>query len=80
MRGTSSSRFVSSYGFFVKPGVYNNRAVIVCTTCHDPTLHSGSFEHLQTNAETVKAHLPPAKEGEDEFPLAEDGKISVRNV
>jgi hypothetical protein len=36
MRGASSSRFVSSYGFFVKPGVYNNRAVIVCTTCHDP--------------------------------------------
>jgi hypothetical protein len=36
MRGTSSSHFVSSYGFFVKPGVYNNRAVIVCTTCHDP--------------------------------------------
>ena len=36
MHGTNSSRFVSSYGFFVKPGVYNNRAVIVCTTCHDP--------------------------------------------
>ena len=36
MRGTSSTHFVSSYGFFVKPGVYNNRAVIVCTTCHDP--------------------------------------------
>jgi hypothetical protein len=36
MRGTNSSHFVSSYGFFVKPGVYNNRAVIVCTTCHDP--------------------------------------------
>lgn len=36
MRGAASSRFVSSYGFFVKPGVYNNSAVIVCTTCHDP--------------------------------------------
>lgn len=36
MRGTNSSHFVSSYGFFVKPGVYKNRAVIVCTTCHDP--------------------------------------------
>jgi len=36
MRGASSSHFVSSYGFFVKPGVYNNRAVIVCTTCHEP--------------------------------------------
>jgi hypothetical protein len=36
MRGANSSHFVSSYGFFVKPGVYNNRSVIVCTTCHDP--------------------------------------------
>lgn len=36
MRGANSSHFVSSYGFFIKPGVYNNRAVIVCTTCHDP--------------------------------------------
>jgi len=36
MRGANSSHFVTSYGFFVKPGVYNNRAVIVCTTCHDP--------------------------------------------
>ena len=36
MRGANSSRFVSSYGFFVKPGVYNNTSVVVCTTCHDP--------------------------------------------
>lgn len=36
MRGPGSSRFVSSYGFFVKPGVYNNQPVIVCTTCHEP--------------------------------------------
>lgn len=36
MRGSASSRFVTSYGFFVKPGIYNNSAVIVCTTCHDP--------------------------------------------
>ena len=36
MRGTNASHFVSSYGFFVKPGAYNNHAVIVCTTCHDP--------------------------------------------
>jgi hypothetical protein len=46
-----------------------------CTTCHDPTLHSGSYEHLQANAEAVKAHLPPAKEGQEEMPLAEDGKM-----
>lgn len=36
MNGPKSSQFVSSYGFFVKPGSYNNSAVIVCTTCHDP--------------------------------------------
>ncbi len=36
MRGSASSRFVTSYGFFVKPGVYNNKAVVVCTTCHNP--------------------------------------------
>ena len=36
MNGARSSLFVSNYGFFVKPGSYNNTAVIVCTTCHDP--------------------------------------------
>lgn len=36
MQGAASSRFVSSYGFFVKPGIYNNKAVVVCTTCHNP--------------------------------------------
>ncbi len=36
MKGANSSRFVSHYGFFVKPGNYNNTAVVVCTTCHDP--------------------------------------------
>jgi hypothetical protein len=36
MRGSKSSHFVSRYGFFVKPGVYNNQPVIVCTTCHEP--------------------------------------------
>jgi formate-dependent nitrite reductase cytochrome c552 subunit len=36
MSGAKSSMFVSNYGFFVKPGSYNNSAVIVCTTCHDP--------------------------------------------
>jgi hypothetical protein len=36
MSGANSSQFVSNYGFFVKPGNYNNTAVVVCTTCHDP--------------------------------------------
>ena len=36
MNGARSSQFVTNYGFFVKPGAYNNTAVVVCTTCHDP--------------------------------------------
>lgn len=36
MRGSHSAQFVSNYGFFVKLGSYNNKAVVVCTTCHDP--------------------------------------------
>ena len=36
MKGANSSRFVTNYGFFVKPGNYGNSAVVVCTTCHDP--------------------------------------------
>ncbi len=40
MKGANSSRFVSNYGFFVKPGNYGNHSVIVCTTCHDPHVMS----------------------------------------
>jgi len=36
MNGAYSSRFVSNYGFFIKPGNYGNHAVILCTTCHEP--------------------------------------------
>ena len=36
MTGPNSSRFVSNYGFFIKPGNYNNSPVVVCTTCHEP--------------------------------------------
>jgi hypothetical protein len=35
MRGAASSRFVSNYGFFVQPAVYNGNAVITCITCHN---------------------------------------------
>lgn len=38
MTGAKSSQFVHNYGFFVKPGIYNDTAVVVCTTCHDPHL------------------------------------------
>jgi hypothetical protein len=52
MKGANSSRFVSNYGFFVKPGSYGNSAVVVCTTCHDQhvmnvvTVSSGSASGL----------------------------------
>ena len=35
MNGANSSLFVTNYGFFVKPAVYNNTAVIMCTSCHN---------------------------------------------
>ena len=36
MNGTYSSQFVTNYGYFVKPGNYNNTsAVVLCTTCHN---------------------------------------------
>lgn len=52
MTGALSSRFVANYGFFVKPGNYNNTPVVVCTTCHEPhvmsvvTVTSGSTSGL----------------------------------
>jgi hypothetical protein len=54
MRGLASSRFVSSYGYFVKPGVYNNKAVVVCTTCHEP--HAMNVVTIGRNS---NSGLPP---------------------
>jgi hypothetical protein len=45
---------VTSYGYFVKPGVYNNKAVVVCTTCHDP--HSMNVVTIGRNS---NSGLPP---------------------
>ena len=56
MKGASSSRFVANYGFFVKLGSYNNTAVVVCTTCHEPhamnvvTITKGSSSGLPAGA------------------------------
>jgi hypothetical protein len=36
MNGANSTRFVKNYGFFVQPGNYNNSAVVLCITCHNP--------------------------------------------
>ena len=52
MTGAHSSQFVKNYGFFVTPSSYNNKAVVVCTTCHQPhvmnvvTVGSGSTSGL----------------------------------
>lgn len=54
MTGTKSSRFVRNYGFFVKPGIYNNTAVVLCTTCHDPHLMN-----VFTVGPGSKSGLPP---------------------
>ncbi len=54
MNGANSKRFVSNYGFFVQPGSYNNSAVVLCTTCHNP--HSMS---VVTVAAGSNSGLPP---------------------
>jgi hypothetical protein len=38
MTGTASAKFVTNYGFFVSPGVYNAKPVVMCTTCHNQHL------------------------------------------
>jgi hypothetical protein len=38
MTGTHSSQFVTNYGFFVRPGKYNAKPVVLCTTCHNQHL------------------------------------------
>ena len=38
MTGTNSAKFVTNYGFFVRPGSYNNTPVVLCTTCHNQHL------------------------------------------
>jgi len=38
MTGQNSSKFVTNYGFFVSPAVYNNKPVVMCTTCHNQHL------------------------------------------
>jgi len=38
MTGAHSKQFVTNYGFFVSPSVYNNTPVVMCTTCHNQHL------------------------------------------
>lgn len=63
MTGAHSSQFVSNYGFFVQPGVYNNSPVVVCSTCHDPhsmtvvTVKDGSSSGLPAGNYTTMFFL-----------------------
>lgn len=76
MKGAKSSRFVSNYGFFVKPGSYNNTAVVVCTTCHDPhsmsavTISSGSTSGLPPGTYTTMFFLRGPYNPNDTNPLS----------
>jgi cytochrome c553 len=56
MKGNRSSRFVSDYGFFVKPAEYNNTAVVVCTTCHQPHVRN-----VFTVGPGSRSGLPPGE-------------------
>ncbi len=38
MNGVNSSKFVTNYGFFVRPGVVANKPIVLCTTCHNQHL------------------------------------------
>jgi cytochrome c553 len=38
MTGAGSSKFIQNYGFFVRPGKYQNQPVVMCTTCHNQHL------------------------------------------
>jgi hypothetical protein len=38
MTGPASAKFVTNYGYFVSPGVYNAKPVVMCTTCHNQHL------------------------------------------
>ena len=76
MKGSSSSRFVRNYGFFVKLGNYNNTAVVVCTTCHDPhvmnvvTVTSSSTSGLPSGTYTTMFFLRAPYNPNDTNPLS----------
>jgi hypothetical protein len=76
MKGANSSRFVTNYGFFVKPGSYNNNSVVVCTTCHDPhamnvvTINSNSTSGLPAGNYTTMFFLRAPYNPNDTNPLS----------
>jgi len=76
MTGASSSRFVANYGFFVKPGIYNNAPVVVCTTCHEPhamnvvTVTAGSNSGLPAGSYSTMFFLRAPYNPNDTNPMS----------
>jgi hypothetical protein len=76
MNGPNASRFVTNYGFFVKPASYNNTAVVMCTTCHDPhamnvvTINSGSASGLAAGTYATMFFLRGPYNPNDTSPLS----------
>jgi cytochrome c553 len=76
MKGPKSSRFVSNYGYFVKPANYNDSAVIVCTTCHEPhvmnvvTVTNGSKSGLPAGNYTTMFFLRAPYNPNDSNPMS----------
>jgi hypothetical protein len=76
MKGVKSSQFVTNYGFFVKPASYNNSAVIVCTTCHDPhvmnvvTVTNGSISGLPSGTYATMFFLRAPYNPNDSNPMS----------
>ena len=76
MIGVNSSRFVKNYGFFVQTSNYNNSAVVVCTTCHNPhsmnvvTVNAGSTSGLPAGSYATMFFLRGPYNPNDTNPLA----------
>jgi hypothetical protein len=56
MGGAKSSQFVQNYGLFIKPGKYNNKPVVVCTTCHEPHVMNSVTVGPATRSGLPKGH------------------------
>ncbi len=76
MNGANSKRFVTNYGFFVKPGNYANSPVIVCTTCHEPhsmnavTVTAGSNSGLPAGTYATMFFLRGPYNPDDSNPMS----------
>ena len=56
MNGAKSSQFLTNYGFFVSPAVFNNQPVVMCTTCHNQ--HVMNVVNVKSNVITITGSGP----------------------